>query len=131
MKHFLIDLLLKLLGFNHRNFKVDYLFGATDLDQESRKKRWEHALKRLWQDKDLLDYLYYQSEADKENAFRGKVSKDLVKGARLRTLFIVYQAKRAYLNKLKAKKETAEEQSFSDEELKKVDETYKKLVDVN
>jgi hypothetical protein len=131
MKDALIDFLFKLLGnSNTRLYSVQYLFGATTMSHEARKKRWERALARLWKDKDLLDYLYYQSETDKEIAFKGKTSKLLSKGARLRTLFIVRSAHRAFLEQIKTKQSRPDERGASDVDMQKVEKAYKDIVDV-
>jgi hypothetical protein len=131
MRTFLINLLFRLLGSpSHQLYNVQYLFGVSTSSHEQRKKKWEKALARVYKDKDLLDYLYYQAEADKENVFQGKVNKDLSRGARIRTLFIVYSAHMAYRNMLKGKQSNADEQEDSDKELKQTRKSYKTLTDV-
>lgn len=131
MKTALINFLFRLLGnTNSRPYTIGYLFGSTTQNHEARKKRWEKSLARLWKDKDLLDYLYYQAESDKENIFRGKINSDLSRGARIRTLFIVYSARRAFMNELKAKRTSAQDKSDTDVESKKVAQVYKQLVDI-
>lgn len=125
--NFLINLLFTLLGnSNTQLYSIQYLFGVSTYSHEARKKRWEKALARVWKDKDLIDYLYYQAEADKENVFKGKIAKDLSRGARIRTLFLVYSARMAYENSTKDK--TANEKVES--EIKKVGKTYRDLVDI-
>lgn len=130
MKRILINILFWLLGnSNTQTFSIQYLFGVTNMNHETRKKRWEQALARMWKDKDLLDYLYYQQESDKESVFRGKTT-ELSKGARIRTLFLIYSARRAYEKLINGKVESADDKEIQDEEVKKVIQSYKKLVDV-
>lgn len=132
MKNYLINLLFSLLGSpSHRIYNVQYLFGATTFNHEARKKRWERALIRMWKDKDLLDFLYYQAEADKENVFQGKVSRDLSRGARIRTLFLVFSARRAYQLSLKNKRKDGEGKGEVDKDLKEATRVYKDLTDVD
>jgi len=83
---------------------------------------------RVWKDKDLLDFLFYQAESDKENVFKGKINTNLSKGARLRTLFIVYSARRAFEKSLK--RSTATEQSEANKELQNLSNTYKGLTNL-
>ena|SRR3990167_8579724 len=131
MKNFLIKLLFKLLGEQEmRLHNVSYLFGASTYNHESRKKRWEKALMRLWRDKDILDYLYYQSEADKEKIFQGKVDVNLSRGARIRTLFLVYSAHMAHQKLMKTQRSTATDKAEAEQELKKVSSVYKELVSI-
>lgn len=131
MKDLIIILLFRLLGCTDtRLFNIQYLFGASTGNHESRKKRWEKALLRLWRDKDMLDYLYYQSESDKEMIFQGKLDRKLSQGARIRTLFIVYSAKMAYQKMLKSKRSTASDKAEADEEIQTTGTIYKKLVSV-
>jgi hypothetical protein len=129
MKHLFISILFRLLDTSTRHYNVQYLFGVADGSFEKRKKKWERALARVWSDKDLLDFFYYQSEADKENVFRGKTRKELSVGARLRTLFIVYSARRAYENKFNEKKSPDERESV-DKENRTTAKVYKDLTDV-
>lgn len=129
MKNFLINMLFRLLGSsNSRLYNIQYLFGASTHSHETRKAKWEHALVRLYKDKDLLDYLYYQSESDKENIFRGVQTAELSRGARIRTLFLIFSARRAYEEYLKAKKSNAEAKESHNEEIKKINNIYKKVV---
>lgn len=130
LRNIVINLLFRLLGNSHEQLhSIGYLFGATTSTHESRKNRWEKALVRLWQDKDLLDFLYYQAESDKEVFFKGKVGGELSKGARIRTLFIVYSAHRAYKQLRKKKKSPSEIDSIN-QDIKKVGDVYNKLVDI-
>jgi len=132
IRNFLINLIFKLLGnSNTKTYKIQYLFGITSGSHESRKKRWEKALIRLWKDKDILDYLFYQSESDKEIVFKAKTSKDLSRGARLRTLFIVYSARRAYEESRKNKRSNATERGEVDSDIKNVQSIYKTLVNID
>lgn len=131
MRQTLIRFIFRLLGHSYtRNYGIPYLFGAHTAGHEARKKKWEKALVRLWRDKDLLDFLYYQAEADKENVFRGKTRKDLSVGARLRTLFLVYSAHRAHLLSLKKAGENVRENDESDREMRTVGKIYKELTDI-
>src|SRR5689334_16764795 len=133
MRNFLIRLLSSLLGIDNTNFKlhsIGYLFGLTTMNHEARKKRWKKALIRLWKDKDLLDYFYYQAEADKENIFKGKVRADLSRGARLRTLFFVHDAQQAFLESLRSKRGNATDQEIGDNKTKQLKGVYKSVVDV-
>ena len=129
MRHFLISILFRLLDTSTKHYNVQYLFGVADGSFEKRKKKWERALARVWSDKDLLDFFYYQSEADKENVFRGKTRKELSVGARLRTLFIVYSARRAYESKLGENKSPDERESVEKEQ-RTVSKVYKELTDI-
>jgi hypothetical protein len=130
MKNFLIKTLFWLLGNDHRGlYKINYLFGVTN--SEERKKRWENALIRVWKDKDLLDWFYYQSESDKERAWQGKIDKKLSQGARVRTLFIVYSARRAYEERVKGRTEDGQEKDNQDQEIKSVKAVYNSLVDID
>jgi hypothetical protein len=72
----------------------------------------------------MLDFLFYQAESDKEQVFKGKINTDLSKGARIRTLFLVYSAHRAFEKSLKTKGGDIEEE-------KKISNAYKSLVDVS
>lgn len=134
IKDFLIQILFKLLGNDIRaTYKIPYLFGASsESGQDARKKRWERALSRLWTDKNLLDFLYYQAESDKENYWRGKIDKRLSQGARIRTLFIVYSAKRANRQlKLQRTKLTPDQRSEQNKEIKAESVVYKEAVDID
>lgn len=130
MKDALVRLLFHLLGnTNFKQHNIGYLYGASTSGHESRKKRWEAALARLYKDKDLLDFLYYQSESDKENVFKGKISADLARGARIRTLFIVFSAHRAYLNRIK--RSNAQDKAENEQEQKELEGTYKQVTNVH
>jgi len=131
MRNIIINLLFKLLGnSNTRLNTIDTLFDAENSSFDVRKKKWKRALARAWRDKDLLDFFYYQAESDKENVFKGKINADLSKGARIRTLFIVFSAKMAYdeeISKRSDNRRKSEEIVSRSEETKKV---YKNLTDV-
>ena len=130
MRNFLINILFRLLGNNfNKVYSIQYLFGATTINHETRKKKWEKALARMWKDKDLLDYLYYQTESDKENAFKGKAGKDLVRGARIRTLFIIYQAHKAALM-MRSRGKNSDELEDVKKDIQKVDKMYKEITDI-
>ena len=130
-KNFLIQLLFRLLlGKEDTVHKVQYLFGASSSNHEKRKLKWKKALVRVWKDKDLLDYFFYQSESDKEKVFQGKIDRNISVGARIRTLFLVYSAQMAYLESLKANRSTATDKAEVDAEIKKVSSVYKELVSV-
>ncbi len=125
MKNLLINLLFKLLGNSYtQSFSIQYLFGLSTISHDARKKKWENALVRMWKDKDMLDFLFYQSESDKEQVFKGKINANLSKGARIRTLFLVYSAHKAFQQSLKKK-------GIEIDEDKKISDTYKNLVDVS
>lgn len=128
MRQFLVSLLFRLLDTSARHYNINYLFGVADGSFDKRKKKWERALARVWTDKDLLDFLYYQAEADKEVVFRGKTRKELSVGARLRTLFIVYSARRAY--EVTRTQKTPDERESVDKENRNVAKIYKELTDV-
>ena len=129
MKDLIIDFLFRLLGnSNTRLHDVQYLFGVSTTSHKARQRRWEQSLMRLWKDKDMLDYLYYQSESDKEKVFKGKLNKDLLRGARIRTLYLVYAAHRAYEETIK--RSNAQERGEKDTAIKELTRIYKKLVDV-
>lgn len=131
MKNFIINLLFKLLGNSEaRLYNIDNLFGGEVKNHDLRKKRWERALSRMWKDKDLIDYLYYQAESDKENYFRGKIIGDLSRGARIRTLFLAYSARMAFENELKSKRSDARGRSDSEEMINGVKKSYKDLTDI-
>lgn len=128
MTDFIIKILFWLLGHSTKQqFDIPYLFGATTATHDTRKSRWEKALSAVWKNKDFLDWLYYQCESDKENIFRGKIRADLSRGARLRTLFIVYSARLAYERRIASKKGSEN----AVENISKVGKTYKKLTDVD
>ena len=130
MKNFIINLLFKLLGNNSSRLNsIQYLFGSP-ITFADRKKRWENALIRVWKDKDFLDWLYYQAEGDKERAWQGKIDRKLAQGARVRTLFIVYQARRAYEERVRVRAEGAQEASEQVSEIKNINSVYKSLVDI-
>jgi hypothetical protein len=131
MRKFLINLLFSLLGNTiARTYNIPYLFGATTITHDGRKKKWEKALVRLWRDKDMLDFLYYQTEADKENIFRGKIPGLLSKGARIRTLFIVHSARLAYEKQIRSKRSRPDEVDESNLEMKEVSKIYRETVDI-
>lgn len=131
MKKYLISLLFKMLGNSHLQvYNIGYLFGASTASHNLRKAKWQKALARLYKDKDLLDFLYYQIESDKENVFRGKINADLSKGARIRTLFLVYSARKAYEEMRKLKRSSASEKSEIDSEIQAVTKSYKTLTDI-
>lgn len=131
-KQFVINLLFRLLGNSNRQLhKIGYLFGVSTTGHAARKKKWENALIRLWKDKDLLDYLYYQAESDKENYFQGKVAGDLSRGARIRTLFLIYSARRAYDNKVKDKVTNATDKAEADRNGAELQKVYKDLTNIN
>jgi len=131
MRQKIINLLFKLLGnTNIELFKIKYLFGGK-ISNEDRKRRWENALIRVWKDKDLLDWLYYQAESDKERAWQGKIDKGLSQGARIRTMFIVYSAHRAYEERVKGRSNEGQEQANQDKEIKNVKDVYNSLVDID
>lgn len=110
-------------------FEIDYLFHKeTDAKQEQRKKRWQKALARLYRDSAMLDYLYYQIATDKERIFRGKSSREMTKGARQRTLFLIYQAKMSYLEEQQKKTQTADEKKVLNKEKIKTQNNYNKLI---
>jgi hypothetical protein len=117
MKHLIITFLFWLIGetINPKSFKVGYIFDI-ELKPEIRKKKWERALLKLWHDKDMLDFLFYQSESDKEKAWKCKKPKEWYFGTRARTLFLVYQAHRAFL---KSRSKPTED----------LDKIYKDIVD--
>lgn len=128
MRQFLISLLFRLLGNSYqRQYKIPYLFGATNASHEARKRKWEHALVRLWRDKDLLDFLYYQAESDKENIVRGQIRLDLARGARVRTLFIVHSAHRAFLAQRHAKLEEGQAKADTSKDMKALHNVYQEV----
>lgn len=131
MRNKLINLLFRLLGNTYTQvYNIQYLFGASTQSHEARKKKWELALARMWKDKDLIDFLYYQCEADKENIFRGKISKELSQGARIRTLFLVYSARKAYNNQTRKKTDNPNEREEQDEDTRELQKVYNQMVDV-
>lgn len=131
MKNLLINTLFTLLGYSHHKlYNISYLFGAGNTNHEARKKKWERALARLYKDKDLLDYLFYQSESDKEKAWKGKISKEMAQGARLRTLHIVYSAHRAYENTRSSKQTQGQHRQELQGKLSEMGKVYKDIVDI-
>lgn len=131
MRRILANLLFRLLGESQtRVYGTQYLFGASTFNHKGRVKRWEKALVRLYHDKDLLDFLYYQAEADKENLFRGKISPEVARGARIRTLFIVHSARLSYLENRKRGKSAGENERV-DEEIAEQKKVYQKIVEKN
>lgn len=132
MKDWLINLLFRLLGSTTtRVYRIQNLFGVTNPSHEARKARWEKALVRLWKDKDLLDFLFYQAESDKERVFGGKLHRDLNRGARIRTLFIVYSARRAFLEFKRGRVSRPDDKDAIDAELREVEDSYSKTVDIS
>jgi len=131
MKNFIINLLFSLLGNSTGKIhNIQYLFGASTSGHTARKKRWEKALARMYKDKDMLDFLYYHAESDKETVFKGKLDTNLSRGARIRTLFIVHQAHRAYEEIIKRKRSNANEVESKNKIIKKLSDVYKSLVDI-
>ena len=135
MDDFLIRVLSNLLerriGYkNARLYNIQYLFGASTATHERRKKRWNRALINVYKNKDFIDFLYYQAESDKEKIFQGKLEKRMLQGARLRTLFVVYQARIAYENMIRERRSNATEKAESQEAMGKIKKVYKALVDV-
>lgn len=109
---------------------IGFLFGRRAIsDEESRAKRWRYALARIYADKNFLDFLYYHAEKDKERVFRG-VDEKIMRGARVRTLFIVYSAKMAYNELRKNKTLSPDKRAEKEKEIFKTKEVYKKLVDI-
>ena|SRR3990167_2179340 len=132
IRHVLIRLLFALLGNTYtRQFNIPYLFGATTASHDARKKRWEKALAGVYKNKDFLDFLFYQSESDKENVFRGKINRDLSRGARLRTLFIVYSARQATESLRRGNSANAQEKGEREDEMKRVGKAYRETVDIS
>ena len=121
MRNLILKLLFRLLGERGGNLtELNNLFGQ-DSGFEARTNRWKRALASAYQNKDLLDYLKYQTQTDLERVFRGKSNQDMVRGARMRTLFIVFQMRIAYLKESQRVKQTASEKK----ELEKVVQTLK------
>ena len=132
MRNLLIHILFHLLGnTTTRTHDISYLFGATTATHAQRVRKWEKALAMMWKNKDFLDFLYYQSESDKENAWKGKLDKRLVQGARIRTLFIIHSAHRASEEILRSKRSNAEEVSEATKNINKLTKTYSKVVDID
>lgn len=93
-------------------FEVDRLFGRVDESAlGAKKEQWEEALARVFEDRDFLDYLFYQANADKERIFRGASKSALIRGARWRTLSLVYTMHRAFLEQRAKQAETRVEQA--------------------
>lgn len=131
MKNLFINILFTLLDHSHyKLYNISSLFGAQNTNHQTRKRKWEKALVRLYNDKDLLDYLYYQSESDKEKAWRGKVDKKTAQGARLRTLHIVYSARRAYENTRSSKQNPGQHRQELQSKLSELGKTYQEVVDI-
>lgn len=131
-RHFLINLLFWLLGNTYtRQYNIPYLFGASTSSHASRKKKWENALAAAYKNKDLLDFLFYQAESDKENVFKGKIHADIARGARIRTLFIVYSMRQAAQVQRIGKVDGAEEKSTHQQELAGIQKAYKSSVDIS
>lgn len=127
----LINLLFRLLGEHHsRLYRIDYLFGATTSGHKTRQKRWSNALVRAYKDKDFLDFLYYQMESDKEKIVSGKLRSDLSRGARVRTAFIAYSAKRAYEQMILDRRTRPDEKAAQVERMKELQKQYESVVDV-
>lgn len=133
IRDILIRLLFRLLGNGYRGKRDDipYLFGATTMSKEARRKRWDKSLYRLYRDKNLLDYLFYLSEGDKENVFNGKVDKRLAQGARIRTLFLVYSARQVALKRnMHNPRVEPDDASEDGKELSSLASVYKKVTGV-
>lgn len=131
MRTWLISLLFQLIGESKPMLRsIGHLFGVPGMNHAARARKWEKALQRLWNDKDLLDFLYYQAESDKENIFRGRVNPDMARGARVRTLFIVYQAQLAHQRFVMQAGKNAEHASSFAQVAKQLSSTYKGIVDV-
>lgn len=132
MRDFLIRLLFRLLGNDYtRQYNIPYLFGAHSGTHAQRLARWQHALVRLYKDKDMLDFCFYQAESDKENVFKGKIDPNLARGARLRTLFIVYSARKAYELSRKGKAANVNDASAIQEDVEELDKAYKSVTDIH
>jgi hypothetical protein len=127
----LIGIIFRLLGNTMEPVKtgnLQYLFALSKKGHEGRKKRWERALAKLYKDKDMLDFLFYQAEVDKENAWAGRISREAAQGARIRTLFIVKQAHMAYIRSLGSEK-TRDAGNRMLERERDLGDAYKKTVD--
>ncbi len=98
MRKFLIKLLFKLLDEKESNlFELTALFDINSFSKrKSKKEFWRKGLKQAYKNKGLVDFLYYQSEADKEKVWRGKSNPDIVRGQRLRTLYLINEMRKAY-----------------------------------
>jgi len=132
MRNLFINILFRLLGnTTTRIHDIPYLFGASTATHALRVRKWEKALAMIWKNKDFLDFLFYQSESDKESAWKGKLDKRLVQGARIRTLFIIHSAHRANEEILRSKRSSAEEVSEATKNINKLTKIYTKIVDVN
>ncbi len=126
----IIRLLFRLVGNSvKRTYRIPYLFGASTATHAVRQKKWEKALSSVRKNKDFLDFLYYQAESDKENIVRGKIRADLSRGARIRTLFLVYSMHRASLEGRKSKQSTAQGKADVDNEAKALSKVYKEATD--
>lgn len=113
-----------------KQYNVPLLFGASTANHETRKRNWQRALVRLYKDKALLDFLYYQAESDKENVWRAKVDPQLARGARVRTLFLVHSAHRAYLETRKRAAKSQGDAAAYDDDMKELGKAYKQTVDI-
>jgi hypothetical protein len=134
IKDLIIRILFRLLGNEHQDlYSIGYLFGENkDLDFKARQNRWNNALARVWKNKNFLDFLYYQAETDKEKYWKGKVGKDYIQGARIRTLYIVYSAQKAYKEIQKQnKKTTGERLKQVNKQMVDDNANYKKTVDIS
>jgi hypothetical protein len=131
-RELLIRILFRLLGnYSYQEpFFVQTIFGRNNpATAQKRRKRWENGLVGLWHNKDLIDFLFYQAECDKENVWRNK-HRELAQGARIRTLFLVKQAREAHLNRGVSKSMKPEEQDQVRAEIREGKEAYKKVVDI-
>jgi len=128
-KRFLIKILFRLIESGDPIFEVGFLFGKKRKDAEIKKDRWKKALAQMYGNSNFLDYLLYQSESDKERIFRGKSNQDMARGARARTLFIVYSMRMAHLDGLKPQNAN-EKKDIQKEKLETVRD-YKKVVSFN
>lgn len=126
-----IDFLFRLLGnYSKPTDGLSLLFTGKNAMHDVRKKNWQRGLASIWENKAFIDFLFYQAEADKENAWRGKVKKEITQGARVRTLFIVYQAQKAHMSIRQGKGGTPDAKDTMVKRIQAFDKTYQKTVDI-
>jgi len=128
-KRFIVNLLFRLVESHSPLFEVSSLFGKkTPTEIEARKNKWRKALTQIYKNKDFIDYLFNQSDADLEKVFRGTSNPDMIRGARARILFLMLQMKTAHLDeKMKRTKSATEKKEITKEKIG-VQKDYSKVV---
>lgn len=131
IKNILINILFKLLGESDNLYEIDALFGnKSKASWHARQSRWKIALANLFRNKDLLNYFYYQVANDKERIFRNVSNTDMVRGARMRILFVIHQAQMAYLKEKQKRINNPTEKKEIQKEIIESQQNYNNLTKV-